>query len=350
MLELKDINIDLKSFKLENINLRVEEGEYFLLLGESGAGKSVLLEIIAGLIKPDNGTVFLEGVNITDIRIQKRKIGLVFQDYAIFPHMSVFENIAYSLHLLKLPKAEIKKSVHEIADILGILPLMKRNPKTLSGGELQRVALARTLILKPKCLLLDEPLSSLDTQLKRELRSLLRNINKSGQTIIHVTHHYEEAIALANKIGVLENGTITQIGTPEEIFTHPNSEFIANFCGIANFYKGILYNNDKNEPARFETDGVSFFTNTDARASEGYIYIRNEEITISNDKVNLSSRNTFEGIIEDIEAVKQGFEIIVNIGVKITAAITSSAIKELDLYLGKKVYLYVKATGVKFIS
>ncbi len=349
MLELKNINKNLKAFKLEDINFDVKDGEYFLLLGESGAGKSVLLEIIAGLIKPDNGSIFLEGKEITNKPIQQRPFGLVFQDYAIFPHMSVYDNIAYALHTVKTNHTETNKRVNEIADQLGIIHLLKRNPKTLSGGELQRVALARTLILKPKCLLLDEPLSSLDTQLKKEIRSLLRNINNSGQTIIHVTHHYEEAIALANRIGVIENGTITQIGTPDDVFSHPKSEFIANFCGIANFYKGILYNDNNNEPARFVTNGVSFFVSTNAKESSGHIYIKGEDITVSNDKVHLSSRNTMEGLIEDIEPVKLGYEIIVNIGIKITAAITTSAIKELDLYLGKKVYLYIKASAIKFI-
>jgi molybdopterin-binding protein len=350
MLELTHIYKKLKAFKLEDINFRVKEGEYFILLGESGAGKSILLEIIAGLIKPDKGNIFLQEKEITYKPIQQRPVGLVFQDYAIFPHMSVFDNIAYSLHSVIMNHTEIQKKVNEIAEQLDIKSLLKRNPKSLSGGEQQRVALARTLILKPKCLLLDEPLSSLDTQLQKEIRSLLRNINKAGQTIIHVTHHYEEAIALANRIGVLENGTISQIGTPDEVFSHPKSEFIANFCGIANFYKGILYNNKPNEPARFETNGISFYVNTDTKDSPGHIYIKGENITISNEKVNLSSRNFLEGTIEDIEPIKQGYDVIVNIGIKITVAITASALKELNLFQGKHVFLYIKATGIKFIS
>jgi len=349
MLELKNISKNLKTFNLNDINFHVKEGEYFLLLGESGAGKSILLEIIAGLIKPDKGNIYIQGKDVTKEKIQQRAVGLVFQDYAIFPHLSVFDNIAYSLRPIKISHSEIQKSVHDIASQIGIAHLLKRNPNSLSGGELQRVALARTLILKPKCLLLDEPLSSLDTQLKKEIRRLLRTINKLGQTIIHVTHHYEEAIALANRIGVLENGTISQIGTPNEVFSHPKSAFIANFCGIANFYKGILYNDNINQPARFETNGISLYVSTNASKACGYIYIRNEDIVISNEKAQLSSRNELEGIIEDIEPLKEGFEIIVNIGIKITASITATAINELDLYMGKKVFLYIKATAIKFI-
>ncbi|RLD63190.1 MAG: ABC transporter ATP-binding protein, partial [Bacteroidetes bacterium] len=202
MLKVKNISKKLDDFNIKDISFSVNKGDYFIILGVSGAGKSVILEMIAGLMQPNSGTIYLNNKNITNEKIQKRKLGLVFQDYAVFPHLSVKENISYPLKNRGLEKKEIQNRLNQLAEEMSISHLLNRKPTTLSGGELQRVALARTLALNPECLLLDEPLSSLDIQLKNDLRGLLRKINKKGQTIIHVTHDYEEAIFLANKVAV----------------------------------------------------------------------------------------------------------------------------------------------------
>src|ERR1035437_3071590 len=194
MLRLIDINRKLGSFALSEINLKVTDGEYYVLLGRSGSGKTQLLELIAGLEHPDSGGIFLDNIEITRQRIQDRKIGIVFQDYAIFPHMTVFGNIAYPLRARKEDKKNIDEKVRKAAEAMNITHILMRGTEKLSGGELQRVALARTLITSPRLLLLDEPLSSLDTSLKDDLKRLLRNLNKAGQTIIHVTHDYGDAI------------------------------------------------------------------------------------------------------------------------------------------------------------
>src|SRR5664279_5447925 len=237
MLRLININRRLGDFALSEINLEVSDGQYYVLLGRSGSGKTQLLELIAGLEHPDNGTIILDNVDITRQRIQDRKVGIVFQDYAVFPHMTVFGNIAYPLRVRKADKKYIAEKVEKVAETMNIKQLLERSTNKLSGGELQRVALARTLITSPRLLLLDEPLSSLDTSLKDDLRGLLRNLNKAGQTIVHVTHDYGDAISLAKMVGVIHNGKIIQEGTVDEVFQNPSNRFVARYAGIRNFFK-----------------------------------------------------------------------------------------------------------------
>jgi ABC-type sugar transport system ATPase subunit len=236
MLELRNISKRFDDFCLQEVTLTVHQGDYFILLGESGSGKSMVLETIAGLVAPDSGSIILDGSDITSTKIQNRKIGLVFQDHAVFPHLTVAENIAYSLHGTTMSKGEKYDKVKVIATELGIGELLTRKPGTLSGGELQRVALGRTLIQHPAILLLDEPLSSLDSRLKGDLRRLLRAIHRKGQTILHVTHDYEEALSLGTRIAVIHKGTIIQSGSPGEVFRNPKSEFVAHFIGVSNFF------------------------------------------------------------------------------------------------------------------
>ena len=237
MLRLTNINRRLGDFALKEINLEVSDGQYYVLLGRSGSGKTQLLELIAGLEHPDTGSIVLDEKDITRQRIQDRKVGIVFQDYAVFPHMTVFGNIAYPLKVRKEDKKFIAEKVEKAATAMNIKHLLDRNTEKLSGGELQRVALARTLITSPRLLLLDEPLSSLDTSLKDDLKRLLRNLNRSGQTIIHVTHDYSDAISLAKRVGVIHNGRIIQEGSVDEVFKNPSNRFVARYAGIKNFFR-----------------------------------------------------------------------------------------------------------------
>jgi molybdopterin-binding protein len=343
MLEIKNISKNLEDFNLKNLNLSVNKGDYFVLLGISGAGKTILLEIIAGITSPDSGEIFLNKKNITKQKIQKRRIGLVFQDYAVFPHLNVKNNIAYPLKNEKLSAFEKNKQILKLAEEMNITHLLNRKTTTLSGGELQRVALARTLALKPKILLLDEPLASLDIQLKNELRSLLRNINKKGQTIIHVTHDYQEVISLANKIAIINNGSIEQTGTPNEIFQHPKSQFIANFTGIKNFFKAEL----KNKQAIIN-NSIAFTLLTDKTKGKGNVLIKSQDIIISENKVESSACNNFKGIITDIIPAPLGIEIFTDIGIQLVALITTQSLKKLNLYKGKNIWISFKASCVKF--
>ena len=349
MLTVDNISKKFSGFSLEKVSFNVEKGDYFILLGESGAGKSMLLEIIAGLVNPESGSIFLEGKDITRERIQDRKIGLVFQDYAIFPHLSVRENIAYSLHGTKLTHLQKKENVQSTAEQLGIADLLHRKPSTLSGGELQRVALARTMIQQPQLLLLDEPLASLDTLIKADLRSMLRKIHRNGQTILHVTHDYEEAISLGNKIAVIDNGKIIQEGTPEEVFRFPKSEFVAHFVGVKNFFKGKLTRENKSTYALID-NRVRIRVETDEDAEEGYLAIRSEDIFLSKEMMQSSALNNFQGKVVEIIPASTGVEVILDIGLRIHALVTRESINTLGIIEGSDLWIHFKATAVRFIK
>jgi molybdopterin-binding protein len=349
MLELRNISKRFSDFCLTDISFSVGEGDYFILLGESGAGKSMLLETIAGLVNPESGSILLEGNDITNKKIQDRKIGLVFQDHAVFPHMTVYENIAFSLHGRNLSHQEKKESVHQIAEQLSISGLLKRRPSTLSGGELQRVALARTLIQQPRILLLDEPLASLDSRIKSELRSQLRKIHRQGQTILHVTHDYEEALSLGNRIAVIHDGSIIQEGTPDEVFRTPKSEFVAHFTGARNFFKARLTGDTNNSTALAE-NVLPVRLITPETGPEGFILIRCEDIILSNGPIDSSATNNFEGTITEIIPGIRGIDVVIKAGVTFHALITDDSLHHLELTEGKKIWIHFKATAVRFIA
>jgi len=341
MLEIRNISKKYKDFILDNINFSVDNGSYFVLLGESGAGKSLILEIIAGLILPDKGEVVFNGINIKN---QKSIVGLVFQDYAIFPHLTVKDNIAYALKAKKQKKVIINNKVDELTKKMNINHLTLRQPKTLSGGELQRVALARTLALEPSCLLLDEPLTALDVQLRDELRSLLKKINNEGITIIHVTHDFEEAIALADKVGIIHNGRIVQQGTPKEVFHNPKSQFIANLTGIKNFYNAQIISD---EIVRLENT-IEFKHKLGLSYGTCFIMFRNEDVILSNNKMDSSICNNFQGVIVEIIPIKHGVNIIIDIGIKISALITHESVNKFKLEKDCSVWVGIKASAIKF--
>ncbi|MFC2097705.1 ABC transporter ATP-binding protein [Bacteroidota bacterium] len=346
MLEIKHISKKYKDFNLDNINFSVKKGEYFVLLGESGAGKSLILEIIAGLVTADKGEVFLNDKDISSEKIQKRNIGLVFQDYAVFPHLTVKNNIAYSLKSKKINKVEINRKINELAEKTGISHLLERRPSTLSGGELQRVALARTLALEPGCLLLDEPLASLDVQLRDGLRSLLRKINKEGITLVHVTHDFEEAIALADKVGIINKGKIVQQGSPKDVFHNPKSKFIASFTGIKNFYNAVI---KSGEIISLENK-VEIVHLTGKTQGSGFVMFRSEDIVISENKTETSMRNNFHGTVMDLIPTRNGIEAIIDIGLKVSAQITQQSADKFNLARGNKVWISVKASAIRFIE
>jgi molybdate/tungstate transport system ATP-binding protein len=349
MLELLNISKTFASFSLKNVSFKVDKGDFFILLGVSGAGKSLVLETIAGLIKPDSGTIIMEGKNITREKIQKRGIGLVFQDHAVFPHMSVKENIAYSLHATHSGSMIKKEKIERISRQMSITSFLQRRPLSLSGGELQRVALARTLIQEPKILLLDEPLASLDTQLRYELSSILRKLNRNGQTIIHVTHDYEEALSLASKIAVIHNGEILQTGNPQEVFQLPKSEFVAHFTGAKNFFRVEIITGTQGTFAVLD-NSVRIRITQEPTGNSGYIMIRAEDIILSLNKVDTSMTNNFEGIVKEIIPSRNGFEIIADAGILFHAFITGESFKHLELVERKKVWIGFKASVVRVIE
>ncbi|QEK13059.1 ATP-binding cassette domain-containing protein [Crassaminicella thermophila] len=242
MLNIEHIYKTLGEFQLKDINFKIKKGEYFVILGPTGTGKSVILETIAGMYKPDKGKIYFDGKEINNLYPEDREVGFVYQDYLLFPHLSVRENIVFGLKRKKFSKKEIKKKLYNIASNFQIEHLLDRKPKTLSGGEQQRVAIARALITSPKILLFDEPLSALDPSTKKKFIDILKEIHKKTESIIiHVTHDFYEALELADKIAVMNKGNMVQIGTPDEIFYKSNSSFVKNFIGVVPFEKRINY-------------------------------------------------------------------------------------------------------------
>lgn len=338
MLRLTNINRKLGDFALTDISMEVSDGEYFVLLGRSGSGKTQLLELIAGLEHPDSGEIILDGVDITHQRIQDRKVGIVFQDYAVFPHMTVFGNIAYPLRARNESKSSITEKVINAAGAMNIRHILERGTGKLSGGELQRVALARTLITSPRLLLLDEPLSSLDTSLKDDLKRLLRNLNKNGQTIIHVTHDYGDAISLAKKVGVLHNGRIIQEGSVEDVFNNPSNRFVARYAGIRNFFKvditgsnGTLQGVTKHNVI-FKLAGV-------CPGNEKLLLIKNDSLILHNENPSDNELNAIKGKVAEIIPSEYGMEVTVDAGELFYINILSTDMTKLNLSENKEVWV-----------
>jgi multiple sugar transport system ATP-binding protein len=228
---------------LNDLSLRIEQGELIVLVGPSGSGKTTLLRLIAGLEEPSAGTVSIDGELVNYRSAEKRQAAMVFQEHALYPHMTAYQNLAFGLKLRKMPRGEIERRVHEAADLLGLMGLLGRQPSELSGGECQRVALGRAMVLKPRVFLLDEPLSNLDAGLRAQMRHEIAHIQRRlGATMVYVTHDQAEAMALADRLVVLDHGVIQQVGRSREIYARPANRFVASFIGAPpmNFVSGTI--------------------------------------------------------------------------------------------------------------
>lgn len=295
IVELKNITKSFdKETVVENLNLKIKNGQFVTFLGPSGCGKTTTLKIIAGFLTPDSGQVFFNQQNITNLPPHKRNINTVFQNYALFPHLNVFDNIAFGLKIQNLPKDQIKTRVSNILKIVNLEGFERRKPFQLSGGQQQRVALARALVNRPKVLLLDEPLSALDVKLKLQMRLELKQMQKNLKTtFIYITHDQEEALALSDTVVVMNEGVIQQIGTPEKIYNEPNNAFVADFVGQSNILNGTMISDYRVSFAGKEFDCVD----------KGFklkqpidIVIRPEDIQIV-DKKNAKFVGTIDSII-----------------------------------------------------
>jgi len=313
MLRLKNINKRLGNFAISGISLEIPEGEYYVLLGRSGSGKTQLLELIAGLSIPDAGEIWINNQDVTRKKIQNRQVGLVFQDYAIFPNMTVFGNIAYPLHSRKLKRHDIDLKVKNIAEEMNISNLLDRFTHNLSGGELQRVALARTLVNSPKLLLLDEPLASIDASLRDDIKRTLRRLNRNGLTIIHVTHDYREAVSLAARIGVIHNGHIIQEGPPNEVFSKPVNKFVARYAGIRNFFR-VRFRRDGDCWKALCEGGPVFRISGNNFPEKGLMILKSDDIKISNNEPSAGSDNRFNGVVREISPSENGMEVTIDAG------------------------------------
>ena len=351
MLRADGISVRAGEFSLRNLEFDVKDGEYFVLLGASGSGKTLLLETLAGIRSPDSGRISLNGKDVTEEMTQTREIALVQQEQVLFPHMTVAANLGYGPRARGKRSAEVAKIVESLAEEVGIAKLLSRKPRSLSGGEAQRASLARALATKPQCLLLDEPLSALDSKSRSEMRGLLRALHRKGQTILHVTHDYEEAISLADRVAVMEGGGIAQIGSASEIFQHPKSEFVARFVGIKNFFHGELTAASESGHAMlFTTPGLTFSVLTEAKPGKGYFILRSEDVTLSDEAPRGSAQNCFEGTVTDVAGAALGVEVVVDVGAEVASLVTEAAVESLGLQPGKRVWMSFKATAGRFLE
>ncbi len=349
-LSVEHLSVMADGFSLRDITFAVEEGDYFVLLGASGSGKTVLLETLAGFRSPDEGQILLDGKEVSRRPIQQRNMAMVFQNSTLFPHLTVHENIAYGLKAKGRDALDIASRVLSLAEETGVVKLLRRAPATLSGGEVQRVALARALATEPDCLLLDEPLSALDTHARHDFRQLLRNIHRKGQTVIHLTHDYEEALALATRVAIIEKHGLTQIGEPQEVFQHPDSEFLARFVGIRNVYSGTLSRAENSSTGIFTTNGVTLSVLTEEPEGSGFFLLRSEDVTLSLHAPDSSARNSFEGVVRDIIPVRLGVEIVLDIGIEIVALLTQDTVNAFNLTPGANAWVSFKASAGRVIQ
>lgn len=296
---------------VDGVSLFLQENEFFALLGPSGCGKTTLLRLIAGFETPDEGTIRLDGSSMAGVRPNRRPINMMFQSYALFPHLNVRKNIAYGLKMEGVPRPELAQRVEEALDLVQLSDLAERRPDRLSGGERQRVALARALIKRPRLLLLDEPLAALDRKLRQQMQFELKKLqHEVGITFIVVTHDQEEALAMADRIALLNEGRIAQLGTAEELYEEPVSHFVADFIGSMNFFAGRVVSGG------VEVADIGVLRGepgTTALGSRAYLAVRPERITLSHAMPAQDSDNAVTGAIEGVSYLGQDLCVFVRI-------------------------------------
>jgi len=290
---------------VDDVSLKIYRGELFAILGGSGCGKSTLLRMLAGFEKPSSGRILIDSVDVTDLPPYERPVNMMFQSYAVFPHMSVEQNIAYGLKKEKLPKTEIEQRVAEMLELVQLPELAKRKPGQLSGGQLQRVALARALIKRPKVLLLDEPLAALDKKLREQTQFELMNLqDQLGITFVVVTHDQEEAMTLATRIAVMNAGNFIQTGTPSEVYEFPQNHFVADFFGSINIFDATVVSSTGDQvTVALEGSGTEICTRHALPLSSGsrcMVGVRPEKLLISKQQPTLEGHTITRGVVEDL--------------------------------------------------
>ena len=308
IIELKNICKQYDGVQvLNSINLDIFDKEFVTLLGPSGCGKTTLLRIISGFVQPDSGDIFFDGQIINDIPPHKRNVNTVFQKYALFPHLNVFDNIAFGLRVKKVPDAEIKVRVKEMLALVNLKGFERKNVNYLSGGQQQRVAIARALINTPKVLLLDEPLGALDLKLRKDMQNELKNIQKrTGITFIYVTHDQEEALSMSDKVVVVADGCIQQIGSPTDIYNEPVNAFVADFIGESNIVDGVMLDDYK---ARFSGHTFECLDSGFEKGEKVDIVVRPEDVDVVKPEDGM-----LQGIVTSVTFKGVHYEIIVDIG------------------------------------
>lgn len=337
-LELRDIK---KCFNgvpaVEHFNLEIEKGQLVSFLGPSGCGKTTTLRMIAGFETPDSGEILLENSDISSIPPNKRNIGMVFQSYALFPNMTIIDNICFGMKMHKVEKSKIKSKAKEILDLVRLSETSNRYPNQLSGGQQQRIALARALAIEPHVLLLDEPLSALDAEVRVALRGEIRRIQTNLKiTTVYVTHDQEEALSISDRVVVMDRAHIEQIGTPQEIYRKPGTKFVATFIGTANEFKGTIVGKDavkSGEMTIFTNDAAKYDENEDVVA-----LVRPEKVSIYSSKPEGNVKNLLEGTVDTITFHGS----VTRLGISVPGHLVTADVP------GKEVYAYGQKIWASF--
>lgn len=353
-LEVQNLSVDLGQFYLDNVNLSLERNSYLVIIGPTGSGKSVLLETIAGFYTPQTGKIFLEGEEITSKGPEKRGISIVYQDYVLFPHMNVFDNIAYGLKKKTDDKQLIKSKIMEMAEHLKIEHLLNRDPETLSGGEKQRTAIARSLVVEPKLLLMDEPFSALDEKTHTYITGLIKNaIYDFETTCIHVSHNFNDVWSLAEQVAVMKDGKILQHGSVKDVFSKPSHNFVADFVGVHNIFQGRIVGKKKDLTEIKLNDHLTIYSSDYIKndLKDVLIAIRPENIIFSKETFLSSVRNQIRGVVKEIIEMGPLAWITVRVGnLDFKGMLTLSSLEILQIREGIEIYISFKSVNVKIID
>lgn len=308
IVELKSISVSFDGEQvLDGLNLSIKDGEFITLLGPSGCGKTTTLRIIAGFLDPDEGEILFEGKKINGVPAYKRQVNTIFQRYALFPHLNVYENVAFGLRVKKLPENEIRAKVAEMLKLVNLAGLEKRHVDTLSGGQQQRVAIARAIANHPKVLLLDEPLAALDLKLRKDMQKELKKIQQQlGITFVFVTHDQEEALTMSDRVVVMDGGKIQQVGTPQDIYNEPENAFVADFIGESNIVDGVMLKDYL----------VQFSGQTFNCLDKGFKENEPVDVVVRPEDVDIVpvEKGMLQGVVTSVAFLGVHYEIIVDIG------------------------------------
>ena len=348
MIEIKDLSLRLGDFHLKDINLSVNEGEYFVVLGPTGAGKTVLMECLAGLHRIRRGEIWMGQREITHFTPEERNVGYVPQDYVLFPFLNVINNIAFGLERIGSSRDEIKERVHKLAELMGIYHLLHRDTRTLSGGEKQRVALARALAPSPGILLLDEPLGALDLRTAKYLRLELKRVHRElGLTTVHITHDLMEALEMADRVAVIQDGTVEQVAEPEEMLFYPEGESVADFIGAPNIFD-CDYCRDLGQGIMEVGCGGLKLTVPHEGGTIHKVAILPRHVYVSETRPPGLSVNGFQGSVTSIKSAGNTVRIWITVdGVNIMAEVPSYMFEEMDLAEGKEVFLILRMRRIR---
>lgn len=348
MIEFENVSVALGEFRLNDLSIRVEKGDYYFIIGPSGAGKTIILEAIAGLHNLDSGKILIDGENVGGTPPEKRKIALVYQDYSLFPHMSVYDNVAFGLKLQKLSKEDIEGRVDAVLSRFRIAHLKDRAPYTMSGGEQQRVALARALVTEPDVLLLDEPLSAMDQVNRDKFVADLRAIHRENDlTVVHVTHSREEALSLATRVAVIIDGTLEQEGDRDEVFRKPPNRRVGRFVGIENVFEGTVAGTGAG-------GSVVTVNECSIRTGEGVpdgcrvcVFIRAADVSVRRADMTADGEyNCFPATIEEVSPRESYYLLRISCGIEIFALATEQEIREKGFAPGQAVMVSFSPTAV----